>query len=410
MSDNHYWLLPEGISEALPESACQLEALRRQIIDLYRGWGYQLVMPPLVEFLESLSTGTGKELDLQTFKLTDQQTGRMMGVRADITPQVARIDAHRMRVDHPNRLCYFGPVLRTRSNHANAGSRSPLQIGAELFGHSGVDSDFEVISLAIETLLLCTSGVSSSSDKVTLDLGHVGIFTEISTELDLSDSDQETLSDMLERKSIPEIEAWIAEKQFTDAHATIIRTLPDLNGSLEVIDQGNELFKNLGERIKAILSNLSDLVQRLQQAFPAVAINLDFGELRGYAYHTGIIFQLYLPNVQRELIRGGRYDGIGEAFGNARPATGFSADLRLLNNLLMTHAAVTNMVAQDKILAPAESNAELDQMIKELREQGKIVIRQLNESNDDQMKEYTAKDLGCNKQIVKSDHRWVIKT
>ncbi len=415
MSDNHYWLLPEGISEALPENANQLEALSRQVIDLYRGWGYQLVMPPLVEFLESLSTGTGKELDLQTFKLTDQQTGRMMGVRADITPQVARIDAHRMRVDHPNRLCYFGPVLRTRSNHANGGSRSPLQIGAELFGHSGVDSDFEVISLAIQTLQLCTPSDLGSSEMITLDLGHVGIFTEVSAELGLNELDQEILSDMLERKSIPEIEAWVVEKRLTDTHATIIRTLPDLNGSLEVLDQANELFNNLGERIKVILANLSDLIQRVQQAFPAIAINLDFSELRGYAYHTGFIFQLYLPSVQRELIRGGRYDGIGEAFGNARPATGFSADLRLLNNLLMNNllmnsSAVNNKIVQDKILAPAESNAELDQMIKELREQGKIVIRQLNESNNGQVTEYTAKDLDCNQCIVKNNGRWVIKS
>lgn len=415
MSDNHNWLLPEGISEALPENAYQLEALRRQVIDLYRGWGYQLVMPPLVEFLESLSTGTGKELDLQTFKLTDQQTGRMMGVRADITPQVARIDAHRMRVDHPNRLCYFGPVLRTRSNHSNGGSRSPLQIGAELFGHSGVDSDFEVISLAIETLHLCiqlgASAGSNSSHKITLDLGHVGIFTEVSAELGLTERDQEVLSDMLERKSIPEIESWISEKDFTDDYANIIRMLPELNGSLEVIDQANDLFKNLGEPIKDILADLSSLIQRLQHAFPEVSINLDFSELRGYAYHTGIIFQLYLPSVQRELIRGGRYDGIGEAFGNARPATGFSADLRFLNNLIKSNVD-NDVIVQDKILAPAESDPELDQMIKELREQGKIVIRQLSSSvgEQDQTNKYEAKDLGCNQQIVKSDNAWVIKT
>jgi ATP phosphoribosyltransferase regulatory subunit len=402
MSDNHCWLLPEGIFEALPEDACQLESLRRQLIDLYRGWGYQLVMPPLVEFMESLSTGTGKELDLQTFKLTDQQSGRLMGVRADITPQVARIDAHRMRVDHPNRLCYFGPVLRTRSNHANGGSRSPLQIGAELFGHSGIDSDFEVISLAIETLQNCLlANTETNAEKITLDFGHVGIFTEVSKALELDEADQEILSDMLERKSIPDIAAWTTEKGFTAAHTSILKALPELNGSVEVIAQAKDLFAGFGDQIQQILKQIDELVQRLQQAFPDIAINLDFGELRGYAYHTGIMFQLYLPSVQRELIRGGRYDGIGEAFGNSRPATGFSADLRLLNRL-----SGDKIAARSKILAPNIPDPELDQMIRELREQGNIVIRQLHAGTDEQ--EYTAEALGCNQQIVNSDNHWVI--
>lgn len=399
MSDNHCWLLPEGVFEALPEDAYQLDSLRREIINLYRGWGYQLVMPPLVEFMESLSTGTGKELDIQTFKLTDQQSGRLMGVRADITPQVARIDAHRMRVDHPNRLCYMGPVLRTRSNHANGGSRSPLQIGAELFGHSGADSDFEVISLAIETLLRCLA--EDSSEQITLDLGHVGIFTELIKALDLDETDQEVLSDMLERKSIPDIAAWTAKKDFTQVHTDILKALPELNGSVEIMTQAKDLFSAFNDAIRTIFNDLSDLVQRIQQAFPDIAINLDFGELRGYAYHTGIMFQLYLPSVQRELIRGGRYDGIGAAFGNSRPATGFSADLRLLNRL-----SGDKIDERSKILAPSISDPELDKMVRELREQGSIVIRQLQQGADEQ--EDTAKDLGCSQQIVNSDNHWVI--
>ncbi len=400
MSDNHYWLLPEGISEALPEAASQLEALRRQLLDLYAGWGYQLVMPPLVEFLDSLSTGTGEQLDLQTFKLTDQASGRLMGVRADITPQVARIDAHRMRVEQPNRLCYMGPVLRTRSNHANGGSRSPLQIGAELFGHAGMDSDFEVISLAIETLQQCTLGVKGAGSKIILDLGHVGIFTAISKALGLNEADQEILSNMLERKSIPDISVWVKDKGFTTDQAQMLEKLPELNGSVEVLDNARALFTDIGDDIQNILSYLGELVQRLEQSFPAITINIDCGELRGYAYHTGVMFQLYLPTLQREVIRGGRYDGIGEAFGNARPATGFSADLKLLNSLSQV---VLN--EQTKILAPAEADVELDRIVKELRQQGQVVVRQLRQ--DEQ--ENTPHDLGCKQQLVKRDGQWSVE-
>ena len=402
MSDNHYWLLPEGISEALPDAASQLETLRRQLIDLYSGWGYQLVMPPLVEFIDSLSTGTGEELDLQTFKLTDQASGRLMGVRADITPQVARIDAHRMRVEHPNRLCYSGPVLRTRSNHSNGGSRSPLQIGAELFGHAGMDSDFEVISLAIETLQL---SARENQNSIILDLGHVGIFTEISSALDLDDADQEYLSDMLERKSIPDISAWVQQKSLVAEHANILQKLPELNGSKDVLNEASELLESLGSKVKEILSYLNDLVTRLEKSFPALTINIDCGELRGYAYHTGVMFQLYLPTLQREIIRGGRYDGIGQAFGNARPATGFSADLRLLNSLTQENES-EHKVVQNKILAPSVADETLEVLIKALRQQGEIVIRQL--SHDAEL--YSATQLGCNQQLVASDGSWVVES
>lgn len=392
MSDKNYWLLPEGISEALPDNAEQLEALRRQLIDLYSRWGYQLVMPPLVEFMESLSTGTGEQLNLQTFKLTDQASGRLMGVRADITPQVARIDAHRMRVEHPNRLCYMGPVLRTLSNHSNGGSRSPLQIGAELFGHAGIDSDFEVISLAIETLQQCTD------EKITLDMGHVGIYSEICAYLGLNADQREHLTDMLERKSIPEIAAWVVQKGFDDKQAHIVKKLPELNGSTDVLDEASVLFAGLGQKVEGTLMYWRELVERLVQNFPDVDLHIDFAELRGYAYHTGIMFQLYLPTMKREVIRGGRYDGIGEAFGNARPATGFSADLRVLNSL-----GNGEILKHKKILAPANVDKTLDVLIKELRDQGHVVVRQLKDEQ-----QFTAQDFGCDQEIVNSDNHWVV--
>ena len=402
MSENHYWLLPEGISEALPEDAARLEVLRRRLIDLYRSWGYQLVMPPLVEFMESLSTGTGKQLDIQTFKLTDQESGRLMGVRADITPQVARIDAHRMRADYPNRLCYVGPVLRTRSNHATGGSRSPLQIGAELFGHAGLDSDVEVISLAIETLQQCLH--EGATQNIILDLGHVGIFSEIVTFLGLNHAEQDTLTNILQRKSIPDLSVWIEQQGFSNKQAEIIKALPELNGSVDVIAQAETLLGTHVSDILPVLSNIRALVQRLEQMFPEITINLDFGELRGYTYHTGIVFQLYLPGMQRELIRGGRYDGIGEAFGHARPATGFSADLRFLGNLCKNQKEIFE---GKKIIAPAVSDTNLDRVMKELREQGNIVIRQLQQKQVVQLE--VVEDLSCDYQLVSSGNDWVVE-
>ncbi|MEE9303112.1 MAG: ATP phosphoribosyltransferase regulatory subunit, partial [Thiotrichaceae bacterium] len=266
---------------------------------------------------------------------------------------------------------------------------------AELFGHAGIDSDFEVVSLAIETLQHCTA-----DEEIILDLGHVGIFSELSTALGLNETDQEKLSDMLERKSIPDISAWIVEKDFASNHATILQALPELNGSIDILDEAAELFAGMGEKVKEILNYLRNLVQRLEQSFPSITINIDCGELRGYAYHTGVMFQLYLPTLQREVIRGGRYDGIGEAFGNARPATGFSADLRLLSSLSQVVLA-----EQTKILAPAVSDVELDRIVKELRAQGQIVVRQLGQDGQ----ENTPEELGCKQQIVNSSGHWKVE-
>ncbi len=395
MSEDNYWLLPEGITEALPEDALALESLRRKLLDLYARWGYQLVMPPLVEFIESLSVGTGSELDLQTFKLTDQESGRLMGIRADITPQVARIDAHQMRVDHPNRLCYAGAVLRTRGNHANGGSRSLVQIGAELFGHSGLDSDFEVISLAIETVQHCRVR------NIVLDLGHVGVFSRVCQQLGFSTQDEHIFSDMLSRKSVPEIEQWIAQKAFNATDAAILRQLPELNGSVDILTDAKGLFSTMSSEIQETLTYLQKLCGQLQTHFPRLVIHLDLAELRGYSYHTGVVFQLYSQGVKREVIRGGRYDGIGKRFGNARPATGFSTNLHLLSRLNCDEEPVRKT---DAIVAPTEYDSTLMKLINDLRSEGHRVIRQLESG------EYTGvSQIQCNKQIVRQDGAWVVK-
>ncbi len=395
MSENNYWLLPEGITEALPQDAQALESLRRKLLDLYACWGYQLVMPPLVEFIESLSAGTGGELDLQTFKLTDQESGRLMGIRADITPQVARIDAHQMRVDHPNRLCYAGAVLRTRGNHANAGSRSPIQIGAELFGHSGLDSDLEVISLAIETVQHCRVG------NIVLDLGHVGVFSRVCQQLEFSAQDEYVFSDMLSRKSMPEIEQWIDKKSFNSADAAILRQLPELNGSIDILADAKGLFSTMSSEIQETLTYLQKLCTQLQTHFPHLVIHLDLAELRGYSYHTGVVFQLYSQGIKREVIRGGRYDGIGKMFGNARPATGFSTNLRLLSRLSCDEEQISDT---ETIAAPTEYDSALMKLINNLRSEGHRVIRQLENGEHK-----GASQIQCNKQIVKQDSVWIVK-
>lgn len=394
MSEDNYWLLPAGIDEALPHDAHMLESLRRRLLDLYARWGYQLVMPPLVEFIESLSAGTGGELDLQTFKLTDQESGRLMGVRADITPQVARIDAHQMRVNHPNRLCYAGSVLRTRGNHANDNSRSPIQIGAELFGHSGLDSDFEVISLAIETIQHCRD------NPVVLDLGHVGVFSRVGKQLGFSTQDERVFSDMLSRKSIPEIEQWIAQKQFNSHDAAMLRKLPDLNGSVAILNEAKGVFSTMSSEIQETLTYLQKLSDRLLTHYPDLTIHLDLAELRGYSYHTGVVFQLYSQGIKREVIRGGRYDGIGKMFGNARPATGFSTNLRLLSRL----SCDTEPPYSNRIAAPAEYDAALMQLINELRREGQMVVRQL-----DGREQAATSQIQCNQAIVKQDGVWIVK-
>ena len=394
-----YWLLPDGINESLPDEAESLEAMRRKLLDLYRGWGYRFVMPPLVEYLESLSIAMGSQLDLQTFKITDQSNGRMMGVRADITPQVARIDSHRMSLlpDQPNRLCYIGSVLRTHSEVAG-GSRSPIQAGAELFGHAGIESDFEVIALMIETLQL------AGSKKIVLDLGHVGILRALVSKVGLSAKQEATYLDQLERKSLPEVKSWLAASSFDDATRDLLSGLPELHGDASLLDSdaAKKLAAGGGTEVLLALDYLKQLISKLQQIYPSLGINLDLAEMRGYAYHTGIVYAAYIPENGREIARGGRYDGIGENFGNSRPATGFSCNLR---NLLALSALANQQESPTNagILAPVSDDAELLVLINRLRASGEIVIRQLVT-----LDQVSANTQGCNRLIENSSGTWQV--
>ncbi len=390
------WLLPDGITESLPEDAEKNEALRRQLLDLYATWGYRLVMPPLVEYLESLRAGMGTQLDLQTFKITDQLNGRMMGIRADITPQVARMDAHRLSKGDAkaavNRLCYIGTVLRTRSAQ-QGGSRSPVQVGAEIFGHAGVESDYEIISLMLETL---------NSIKITniiLDMGHIGVANGIAEHVGLSTFQRADYFDMLARKSIPEIQTWVASENIDTVNSNMLMELPLLNGSPEIIETAQSKLKAAGSKVQEALAHLKLITKIVTANFPELVLNIDLAEMRGYSYHTGITYAAYQAGRGDAIAHGGRYDGIGEAFGNSRPAIGFSADLSMLAALVEDNSPSNN--ANNAIAAPAKTDKKLSELIVSLRSQGEAVIRQLEGQSQ-------SNSLGCNRKIEKQGETWVV--
>ncbi len=385
------WLLPEGIEEVLPEQARQLEGLRRRLLDLFDSWGYELVMPPLIEYLESLLVGTGNDLDLQTFKLTDQLTGRTMGVRADMTPQVARIDAHHLKRPVPTRLCYFGTVLHTRPD-GFAGSRSLLQVGAELYGHAGIESDVEVLRLMVETLR------EVGIEQPYLDLGHVGIYRGLVAQAGLEREQESELFDALQRKARPEIQSLLEDWQLATDDARMLLALADLNGDQQVLDMAATQLAGASTEVRAALANLEQIAAALQQALPDLNLHFDLAELRGYRYHTGAVFAAYAPGRGQAIAVGGRYDGIGKAFGQARPATGFSTDLRTL--VALSDASLPPVTA---IFAPADEDADLQKTIAELRARGERVITALPGQAGG------AAEMGCDRQLVRTAQGWVVK-
>ena len=388
MNQEAQWLLPDGVEEVLPGRARAIEQLRRHTLDLYQRWGYELVFPPLIEFLESLLNGAGRDLERETFKITDQLTGRLMGVRADITPQVARMDAHSLRQSAPTRLCYCSSALRTRPAVAG-GTRLPYQIGVELFGHAGTDSDLEVISLLLETLRL-----ADLEQTIVLDLGHVGLFRGLLEACDLSKAEQYQLEDIYVRKARVELEAFISERDFPANAGKALMALPWLAGNVSVLDQAKTLLADFPAAMDA-LAELDELAEVLTGR--GVNLHLDLGELRGYHYHTGCVFAAYLPGVSEPLAKGGRYDHIGEVFGRARPATGFSADLKMLAARVQT-AAGNGILAEGSL-----RDADFAAAVAALREKGERVVLALPGADND------AHVLGCQRKLVQADNGWIIQ-
>ncbi len=393
MSQNNTWLLPEGIEELLPPEAAQVEALRRRLLDLYQTWGYELVMTPFIEYLDSLLTGTGSDLDVHTFKLTDQVSGRMMGVRADITPQVARIDAHKLRRDTPTRLCYMGSVLRTRSKHFG-GTRNPLQVGAELFGHDGIASDVEILLLMLETIR--AAGVR----QLHVDLGHVGIYRALVKQTGLDHAQEMALFEALQRKAIPEIKTLIAAFDLSGSDAAMLNALAQLNGDETVLDRARELLSAASAEVHEALDYLQQVAVQVRRRVPELSIHYDLAELRAYHYQTGVVFAAFTPGSGTEIARGGRYNDVGKAFGRARPATGFSAYLKVLARV----AEEQQPPRREAILAPWSDDAELLSLVEQLRNEGKCVIWELPGQQGD------AEQMQCVSVIRHSDKGWVVES
>ncbi len=366
MTKGKSWLLPEGIDELLPEQAAALESLRRELLDRYRTWGYRLVIPPVIEYLDSLLTGAGKDLELQTFQLTDQLSGRQLGIRADMTPQVARIDAHQLQQQGPTRLCYIGSVLRTRPDGFSA-SRSPLQIGAELYGHAGVESDAEVLCLMMETLRI------AGLEEIYLDLGHVGIFRGLARHAGLDPAQEAELFEALQRKAHPEIRALVAGLDLPAEQAAMFNVLADLNGDAGVLEEARRALAAAPADVRSAIDYLQALGDYLGDCLPGVPLHYDLAELRAYHYQTGVVFAAFVPGQGNEVARGGRYDQIGEKFGRARPATGFSADLKTL--MLLGRRPAPE--APGAVLAPARREPALEAAIARLRGEGRVVLREL---------------------------------
>ena len=371
------WLLPDGVEELLPEQAGRVEALRRRLLDLYASWGYELVIPPLIEYTESLLVGLGHDIDIQTFKVVDQLSGRSMGIRADITPQTARIDAHSLNREGAVRLCYAGSVLHTRPKTLMA-SRSPIQIGAELYGDGGLGSDIEIISLMLETLHC--SGIRD----ITLDLGHVGIYRALVEQADIDAEAEQALFDALQRKAGAEISAAIDSGIGDAPVAAMMKALSTLNGDVSILAQARELLAAAPAPVATYIDDLERVATVISRRMPGVNLYFDLSELRGYHYHTGLVFAALAPGHGQAVANGGRYDHIGEVFGRARPATGFNTDLKALLGYLPSEAAVTDtsIFAPDDSVLSAEQADSLWDTVKSLRAAGECVICGLSGEGD----------------------------
>ncbi|MCX7150578.1 MAG: ATP phosphoribosyltransferase regulatory subunit [Rhodocyclales bacterium] len=381
---NRRWLLPEAIEDVLPRDATRIEALRRSLLDEFARHGYEFVIPPLLEYVESLLTGSGHDLDLRTFKLVDQLSGRSMGVRADITPQVARIDAHLLNRKGVTRLCYSGSVLHTLPAGFNA-TREPLQIGAELYGHAGLEADIEVIRLLAAVLGLCNITASR------FDLGHVGVFRALTKQAGLAAEAEEELFGALQGKDVPTVRELVVD--VADPVRSALLALPELYGDRGVLDQAEQVLPAL----PAIAAALSEL-RRLAEAFADLPLSFDLADLRGYHYHSGVVFAAYCAGSPGAVALGGRYDDFGRAYGRARPATGFSMDLRELVRLPPDGERL------GAILAPWPEDDALHAEALRLRAKGEHVVLALPGHNG------TWREAGCDRMLVRSGNNWIIES
>lgn len=385
------WFTPEGIEDLMPSQAEKLEYYRHTLLTELNLSGYQLVLPPIAEFTDSLLTGTGRKLDLDTCRFTDYESGRMMGVRADMTPQVARIVSNRIKpTTQIVRLCYVGEVLKSRNNKAK-GSRSPIQLGAELFGHNSVQSDLEIMDVMLSCARLL------QLPNLQMSLGHVGVVQSLMISAEMNTEQQNVLVDILKRKAMPEYQAWLSAQTFSASLQQAFKELPQLCGdAVEVMNFANQCLAGLSSTLDQALEHLDSMVRYLSNT-QAIQPHLDLSDLRGFQYHTGAIFACYSVGENALLVaKGGRYDEVCAAFGESHPATGFSIDLR--NILDRLPAPDFNVVST--IYAPFNDDAKLFERIVVLRAQGHQVIRFYEDSTI---------PVNAN-QLVLQQGEWVIKS
>ena len=382
------WLLPEHIADVLPAEARNIEGLRRKLLDRARGYGYELVVPPLLEHLESLLSGTGRELDLKTFKLVDQLSGRTLGVRADTTPQAARIDAHLLNRDGVTRLCYCGPVLHTRPAGPNA-TREPLQFGAELFGHGGLEADLEVMELALDCLQ------SAGAGELLIDLADARILRGVLAGVPLDTRQLQAVAEALSDKDASSLDMLTAH---APAEArTALRALLRLYGNAEVLQTAAQVLPNR-PLVRAALEQLRWLADHLKAAYPGLRIGFDLSDMSGYAYYSGPRFAVFALAGSEAIARGGRYDEVGAVFGRNRPAVGFSLDLKTLAG------AVPSRPAGRAIRAPWGEDGDLRAAVRRLRESGETVISLLPGH------EVEAQAFECDRELVQDGAgAWVLR-
>ena len=382
------WLLPEDIADVLPAEARKVETLRRSILDLYQSYGYELVAPPILEFLDSLLTGTGSDLNLQTFKLVDQLSGRTLGLRADMTPQVARIDAHLLNRKGVTRLCYAGSVAHARTP-VGSSAREELQLGAEIYGCATWEADFEAVSLLLQTLRM------AGLNKVYLDLSHAGVLEGILDGQGLERGDVEMLYSLLQSKDRSRLAIWT--KCLPTKSAEALMALTELNGSCAQVLASAKKSLPKHALIDEALAQLEKLSAAIAALPGEVELSIDLSDLRGYQYHSGVMFAAYVDKLPQPIARGGRYDHVGEAFGRSRPATGFSMDLLTLSNL----APLAKR--RSAILAPWIMDSDLASKIAELRSAGEVVIQAMN-ADVIETAEYC-----LDRELVKQGDSWAVK-
>ena len=370
----HTWLLPEAVEDLLPVEAAQVEHLRRRLLDNFSRHGYQLVAPPLIEFADALLADSDGDLNLRSFKLADQLSGRTLALRADITPQDSRIDAHLLNRQGVTRLCYCGSVVHTRSSSLLA-TREPLQLGAELYGHAGLEADHEIIRLLAAALQLAELPPSR------IDLGHVGIFRALTAGLELAAGRDHALFDALQAKDVPALRDLTASLPVERRDGLL--ALPELYGGIEILADASSRLPALPEITRAL-----DDLRRLANELAELPLSFDLADLRGYHYHSGVVFAGYCDDSPSAVALGGRYDSIGARFGRARPATGFSLDLRALARLSMPRPAT------GAILAPWSEDAAVQAEIASLRAAGETVIVALPGH------EGHWRESGCDRQLV----------